>query len=611
MPKKTKKTKTVEPEKNFTPKVVPFYKKKSYIISAVLVISLISWTVYALNKESVVPLNTMTAKKADLIQEVSVTGTVEPAESVNLSFEITGKVKEIHAEVGDHVEVGQKLISLNDADIQAQLNQAYAGASAANALVQQYQAALDAQKAKLEELKLGTRPEEIQLAQTALENARKSLADAQTNLENVKAKAQTDLGSSYESARTSLPAAVDAGKTALMDLSDIQSAYFSSPNQDKVQIETAKEMAVQDLLGAANAGSWIRQFISTLSGGVYGQVQNLGLTPSNEEVDTVLTGAISALQKVKNALNAVRVTDTMSTTDVSKLSSAKTSINTQINTLTGQEQAVSLQKASNQNLITTAENAVNTAQNNLASAADQLKLKQAGSTPEQIQAQEAVVRQAEASLSSQKAQVSGQYAIVQGYKAQLDKTVLVAPISGLVTKMEAKIGEVVFPSSPYSDSRLTFVSIISDKNYKIETYVAEVDIAKIKIGDPSRVTLDAYGNDMKFEARVTDIDPAETIVEGIPTYKVTLEFTKEDEAIKSGMTANLDIQTDMREMVISIPQRAVITQDGKKLVKILKGEDMSGPVIQEVEVTTGIRGSDGTIEITNGIQEGDQVIISE
>jgi len=608
----TKHKKThLESIENFVPKRIPFYKRKLYVIPFFLVLIAIAYGVYAATKPVVVNLNTMIAEKADLVQEVSVTGAVEPAESVNLSFEITGKVKEIYADVGDHVDAGEKLISRNDADIRAQLNQAYAGAAAANALVGQYQAALDAQKAKLEELKKGVRPEELQLSQTALLSARKSLTDAQTNLKNVQAKAETDLTNVYETARTALPTAVDAGKLALLDLSDIQQTSFTNSNQDKYNIESAKASAVQSLLGAVNAGSWIRQYISTLNGGIYGKVQNLSATTSETEIESVLNEATSALQLVKAALDSVPINADLSATNSTLLNTDKTSINTQINTLSGHRQSISAQKANNQNLITTAENAVNTAENNLASASDQLRLKQAGYTTEQIQAQEAAVRQAEAYLASQRAQVSSQYAIVQGYKAQMEKTVLYAPISGLVTKMEAKVGEVVFPSSPYSDSRLTFVSIISDKNYKIETYVAEVDIAKIKIGDKSRVTLDAYGTEKEFEAVVTGVDPAETVVEGIPTYKVTLEFTEESEDIKSGMTANLDIQTDMREMVIAVPQRAVITQDGDKIVRVLKEKDDHNPVIEDIIVETGIRGSDGTVEIISGLSEGDEVIISE
>ena len=599
-----------ENETFYQPKKNPFYHKKSTITLAVIGLMLMTWAVYAVTKDKAVSMNLITAKKADLIQEVIITGTVEPAESVNLSFEITGKVKEIFAGIGDHVEKGQKLISLNSADIQAQLNQAYAGAASANAMVQQYQAALEAQKSLLEEVKKGARPEEIRLSQTVLENAEKSLIDAKNNLTNTKAKAETDMTGVYETARASMPGVVGTGKNALLTLSDIQTAYFMTANQDRFAIENAKETAIRNLFETAGAGGWITQFISTLNGGVYGKVQILSpITPATE-IENILNEVILALESVRTALNTVPIKSVLNATDVSRLEAEKAAVNTQLGTLTTHRQTIITQKAMNRNLITVAENAVNTAENNLASAADELRLKQAGSTPEQIQAQEAAVRQAEANLSAQRAQLASQNAVIQGYKAQLDKTILYAPISGLVTKMEAKVGEVVFPSSPYSDSRMTFVSIISDRNYRIETYVAEVDIAKIKIGDTSRITLDAYGNDRQFSAVVTGVDPAETIMEGIPTYKVTLEFTEESKDIKSGMTANLEILTDKKEMVIAIPQRALILKEGKKYLRILRDGNQNQPIVEEVEVETGIRGSDGTIEITKGISEGDVVVIS-
>ena len=135
-----------------------------------------------------------------------------------------------------------------------------------------------------------------------------------------------------------------------------------------------------------------------------------------------------------------------------------------------------------------------------------------------------------------------------------------------------------------------------------------MDIAKIKLGDIAEVTLDAYA-DTDFTATVTFVDPAETYVEGIPTYRVKLQFDKQDERIKSGMTANIDILTNKLENVISIPQRAVITKDGMKLVRIAnENNNEKITTITETEVKTGIRSSDGKIEITEGINEGDIIV---
>lgn len=593
------------------PKKIPFYKKKKYIVSAALLVLLAGWLIYAINQPAKVNLTTVKAEKKDLVQEVSVTGNVTPAQSVDLSFEITGKVKEIFADVGDHVASGQKIVSLDDTSLNAQLSQANAALAAAQAQVQQFQAALDSQRANLDNLKKGTRPEEIAISQTAVLNARQSLLDAQNNLKVVQTKADTDLKANYENARAALPAAVETGRTALMVLSDIQGTYFSASDQDRFAIENAKAAAVLELLGASDAGAWIRQFISTLSGGVYGNVQQLNSGNSNDEIEKTLNDAIDALQKVKAALDAVPVYNRLSVTDSGNLNEQKLDVNSQISTLTGFKQTIDLQKATNENLSSTAQSAVNTAQSNLSTAQSDLMLKRAGSTGDQIKAQEEVVHQAEASVNAQRAQVASQYAVIQGVQAQLDKSVLYAPISGLVTKMEAKVGEIVFPSSSAMSNNLTFVSIITDKNYEIETNVAEVDIAKIKVGDISKVTLDAYGEEKMFEAVVTKIDPGEIVIEGVPTYKVTLQFTKDDTAVKPGMTANLDIQTDKREGVIAIPQRAVITKDSEKFVNVVAGTLRGQPVIKEVTVTLGIRGSDGSVEITKGLKEGDEVVVSE
>ncbi len=108
-----------------------------------------------------------------------------------------------------------------------------------------------------------------------------------------------------------------------------------------------------------------------------------------------------------------------------------------------------------------------------------------------------------------------------------------------------------------------------------------------------------------FSGKVIKIDPAETVIEGVATYKTTVQFTQEDPRIKSGMTADIDILTAEKENVIAVPARAVINKNGQKIVRILVGAENT---IKEVEVQTGIRGSDGNIEIIRGINQGDRVI---
>jgi len=65
------------------------------------------------------------------------------------------------------------------------------------------------------------------------------------------------------------------------------------------------------------------------------------------------------------------------------------------------------------------------------------------------------------------------------------------------------------------------------------------------------MTLDALGPDEKFAGQIIKINPAETVVSGVIYYQITSIFDAEDERIKSGMTVNLDIETDKRKRFIS------------------------------------------------------------
>ncbi len=212
------------------------------------------------------------------------------------------------------------------------------------------------------------------------------------------------------------------------------------------------------------------------------------------------------------------------------------------------------------------------------------------------------------SIDSQKAAIASEEASVESYEAtvknievQITKTVLRSPINGVVTKQDAKVGEIAAANT-------VLVSVLSSA-YEIEANIPEVDIAKVKIGDASSVTLDAYGKDVAFEAKVTAIEPAETMVEGIATYKTTLQFVSNDKPVKSGMTANLDILATEKDNALIIPQRAVTSKNGDKFVNLYDSSAKDGN-IKEVKIITGIRGSDGNIEVLEGLKEGDKVVIS-
>jgi RND family efflux transporter MFP subunit len=236
--------------------------------------------------------------------------------------------------------------------------------------------------------------------------------------------------------------------------------------------------------------------------------------------------------------------------------------------------------------VTAAQTELTNAISSLASAESQFALDQAGSSQDAIDAQAAQVTLA---------------------KAELAQDTITSPIDGIVTSVVPDVGEFV-PAGQVE------FSVINNGIYKIEAYVAEADIAKVAINDMASVTLDAYGANVNFPAHVAAIDPAETVLQGVPTYKVTLYFNANDPRIRSGMTANTYILTHEVDNVIEIPYRAVINNPsgditGATASTTVRLVNTDGKTYTTVPVTVGLKGSDGTVQIMSGLSVGQTVVV--
>ena len=289
-----------------------FYKKKSFIILFTIFILGGMLAYFKFSKEDVVEYETVNVKIGNLIQEVDVTGKVNPVQDADLSFEISGRVAEIFVDVNDQVKAEDSLVRLNNADLMAQLRQAQAGVSNAKAQSRQYEAAIKVQEAKLAELRKGTRKEEIKLSETAVNNAKKAISDAQKALEIINEKAEVSLAESYNSAFVALQQAMLTGKTAMVTFTDIQNSYSTVGYQEIYRIEQLKSSALNALFDVSDSGRWTVSAVNSQTGGVFGRVQNLILTSSDEEIAVTLTDGLNALQKIKTALDGLLIKNELS-----------------------------------------------------------------------------------------------------------------------------------------------------------------------------------------------------------------------------------------------------------------------------------------------------------
>ncbi|MFH0780196.1 MAG: efflux RND transporter periplasmic adaptor subunit [Parcubacteria group bacterium] len=530
----------------------PFYKKPYVYIIAIIAI-IILFAVF--RQPAKLKYEFATVAKADISRSVSVTGSVKPAENVDLAFEAGGKISRTLVSVGDQVKAGQMLAALDNADLIAALNQA--------------EASLASEQAKLADYKSGTRPEEIQVAETTVDNAI-------TNLASVKNKATVDLNNVYDGTidvlQDAYAKADDGINKQIDDLFDT-----TDPLDPKISFFTS-DSALQGLTE--------NQRLEADRALKYFKIKINSLGADQAELDKALIDGethLSAIRKFLTTLTSLmNSTVSLSAATIATykedVNTGRTNVNTAITNINAKMQAIAAQKALNQS-------SVNTAENTLSSAKDNLKLKQAGYTLNQIASAQALAKYAEAN--------------VQSAQAKIAKTLIYSPISGIVTRQDAKAGEIIAAGK-------TTISVMSDANFEIETQVPETDIADVKTGDRALVTLDAYGSGQTFSAVVSFIDPAETKIDNVATYKVTLQFENKDGRLKSGMTANIDIRTASKTNVLVIPQRAVLRRNSDQFVSVDEGGD--APVEKKIE--TGLRGSDGNIEVISGLNEGDKVITS-
>jgi HlyD family secretion protein len=512
-------------------------KKKIFkrIILPVIILAIIAGGYFYFTGGKETAYNFASVKRADLVQEVSVTGTVKPAQEVDLAFERSGKVSEIYVKVGESVVAGEILAVLDNSELSAKLAQA--------------RASLATEEANLDEYLRGTRQEEIAIKEAELEKARQDLKNYYNSAVNV-------VYDGYNKAEDAVRTQTDE---MFANDEDNPVLVFSTAAQTKLNAE-AQRKALSDILDA-----WILEINST------------GQDATEEILNPLLSSGRSNLLSARGFLdvmmdavnNSVSLSQTTVNSYKANVTSARTSVSLAITNINTQEQNIASQKITVQRI------------------QNELDLKLAGKTPEEIAAQEARVRQARAN--------------VLDYESQVAKNTLRSPIKGVVTKQNVKVGQIAPANSE-------LISIISQLDFQIETNIPEADIAKIKVSDEAKITLDAYGNDVVFTGRVAEIEPAETVIEGVSTYKATLEFGQEDSRILSGMTANIDIISAEKKNVLVLPYRAVTIKDSGKFVSILH---IDGEALIEKKIETGIRGTDGNIEIVSGLNEGEKVVIPE
>jgi HlyD family secretion protein len=280
---------------------------------------------------------------------------------------------------------------------------------------------------------------------------------------------------------------------------------------------------------------------------------------------------------------------------------------------------------------------VNTAKSNLAARQLGVKDAQARLNQQAVSVTDArrAVKTANLNVNSSQARANQQSALLEGQRTQRDKTLVVAPINGVIAEIPSKEG--TFAVAGLSTTALLTIADMSAIN--VEVKVDETEIDKVEKGQPAKIKVDAFG-DRVLEGVVFNKTPlglGKSVTTGGLSTNINVQEAKEfkvviqlnnlpddlKEGLRPGMSATAEITTKTVNNVIAVPLQAVIekkpegtpspTLNGDTPQPVDKPKTIKGVYVLDgnkakfVQVETGITG-ESDIQITSGLQADQEVI---
>jgi HlyD family secretion protein len=256
---------------------------------------------------------------------------------------------------------------------------------------------------------------------------------------------------------------------------------------------------------------------------------------------------------------------------------------------------------------------------------------------------------AKANRASALAQVDEAEGQLKQAKDSLSKTSIYSPMDGTVSSRSSEVGERVQSSSEFAGTEIMRVADLS--NMEVRVNVNENDIVNVKVGDTVKISIDAYP-DRKFNGIVREIaasaantgatGQATATTDQVTNFIVKIRVSDKDVALRPGMSATADIETQTAKNVVAIPiqsvtvraegglsaedlekknakdakersgndqdvaaEKASAARDREKLQRVVFVRD--GDKVKMERVETGIA-DNSVIEIKSGIKAGDEVV---
>lgn len=207
---------------------------------------------------------------------------------------------------------------------------------------------------------------------------------------------------------------------------------------------------------------------------------------------------------------------------------------------------------------------------------------------------------------------------------------VIAPMDGVVLTKNVEIGESITSGVSSFNAGTVMFSIADVSKMIVKAGVNEVDIGKIHVSMPVKVSLDAYPKTF-FAGRIDRIAPAVRLDDKVRVFDVEIRLDAQGRELRSGMTANIEVVGERKDKVLTVPVEAVFQRDGAEVVYVKKKLDPNAPPptktakkdgqpqqdkdawkkwFDKREVVSGLS-DNARVEIVRGLKPGEEVALED
>ncbi len=170
-----------------------------------------------------------------------------------------------------------------------------------------------------------------------------------------------------------------------------------------------------------------------------------------------------------------------------------------------------------------------------------------------VASSQAQIELAEAQVRNARSTVQQREALLASARVDLSRTIIRAPVDGVVIKRSIEPGQTVAVSLAAPELFLIAQNL---RDMQVEVSIDEAEVSRLRVGQKATFTVDAFPG-RTFEGAITQVRKASLNVQNVITYTALVSANNENQALLPGMTANVRVITDVRDGVLKVPNAAL------------------------------------------------------